>query len=458
MNKMKFYQSLQARYLLLIIIALILWPLVIPFTSLIYIIPNRMIQEEPRYKNGVELEAVWHGEAEKLNHSTPEEINQRLKELKETYPEADLFWVDGEGETRLKLPETVPIPDKWSRTEIIDFMQDNYDHDPFTAVALIGERNEKGFMVLQLPRSLFFNPEQLFIGSNFFFAVMAVTFLAFLITSWMFFWKMRKRLIHLQDAMKDTDDNGIPHPIEVYRKDEIGQLEHAFNGMTKQLQLSRQKQLEEEELRKQLIANLSHDLRTPLTTIRGHAYSLQKESLSMKGQESVRLIESKTEYLGGLIENLLSYTLLSAHRYPLKIEKTDLLRTVRVSVASWYPVLEKEGFSITVDLPDKTVYWDIDAKWMARILDNLFQNVVRHAAAGRYAAVKVIPGERESTLLIEDRGPGMEVPSKRSGTGIGLTIVSIMADEMQLNLDLESGSEGTIVKITGKNSLQSYKI
>src|SRR5690606_31635953 len=150
------------------------------------------------------------------------------------------------------------------------------------------------------------------------------------------------------------------------------QLGQAFNHMIDDLESSRKREQEEEALRKQLIANISHDLRTPLTTIRGHAYTLQKENLSTKGKESLLLIENKVDMLSMLLDNLLSFSLLSAGKYPIERSKTDVTRVLRTSVASWYPIFEKEGFEVNIQLLEKAAYWDIDPHWFTSILDNLF--------------------------------------------------------------------------------------
>ncbi|MFC0333859.1 sensor histidine kinase, partial [Paenibacillus sepulcri] len=134
----------------------------------------------------------------------------------------------------------------------------------------------------------------------------------FILISWLFFYKIRKRLMHLQEAMAKPAGNGIPLPIRIDKRDEIGQLGDSFNKMVHELEISRHREKEEEALRRQLISNLSHDLRTPLTAIRGHAYRLKKESLSPKGRESLDAIDHKISHLGQLLENLLSYTLLTS--------------------------------------------------------------------------------------------------------------------------------------------------
>lgn len=62
---------------------------------------------------------------------------------------------------------------------------------------------------------------------------------------------------------------------------------------------------------------------------------------------------------------------------------TDIARLVRAAVAAWYPVFEEQDIQIDAELPaDHTFYWDADPKWLTRVLDNLFQNIIRHAAEG----------------------------------------------------------------------------
>lgn len=118
-------------------------------------------------------------------------------------------------------------------------------------------------------------------------------FAFFFLISLLFFRHIRKRLLSLQSAMTLHGDNGLPMPILIKKNDEIGQLETAFNQMVEQLKESKERERAEEELRKQLIASLSHDLRTPLTVMNSHLYSLHKEPLSLNAQAAVKQMEQK---------------------------------------------------------------------------------------------------------------------------------------------------------------------
>ncbi|GGD86876.1 sensor histidine kinase [Paenibacillus nasutitermitis] len=267
----------------------------------------------------------------------------------------------------------------------------------------------------------------------------------FILISWLFFYRIRKRLLRLQGAMARQSDNGIPHPVSIEKRDEIGQLEVSFNNMIQELETSRHREKEEEGLRRQLIANLSHDLRTPITAIRGHAYRLKKEPLSVKGQESLDSIDTKITHLGQLIENLLSYTLLTSGKYPYRPVESDIVRLVRTSFAAWYPVFENMGFCIELELPETTFKWKVDPQWMERMLDNLFQNILRHAKDGKYIGIQV--ETKLQRIIIEDRGPGMNGESAEKGAGIGLSIADLMRQEMKLHWEFETNAGGTKILI-----------
>jgi signal transduction histidine kinase len=272
---------------------------------------------------------------------------------------------------------------------------------------------------------------------------------AFIVTSWLFFLRLRKRLIGLQEVMSfSANHNSFPKPIFVQsdRMDEIDQLGSSFNWMIQQLEDSRKREYEEELLRHRLIANLSHDLRTPLTILRGHVTRLNKESVSLEGQNSLTEMNHTITRVGDLMDDLLSYTLLTSEKLPFVPTSTDIGRLVRASVAAWYPVFEEQEIQIVVDLPaEETFYWEADPQWMTRVLDNLFQNILRHAAEGKYANI-VVDVEKEQ-IIVADRGPGMDNSFYERGAGIGLSTSNYMLQKMKLRADFTSDNNGTRVTI-----------
>lgn len=273
---------------------------------------------------------------------------------------------------------------------------------------------------------------------------------AFVALSWLFFLKLQKRLASLQEVMSSSAiTNSFPKPISVQadRMDEIDQLGSSFNWMIQQLKESRKQAYEEELLRHRLIANLSHDLRTPLTIMRGHVTRLNKEPISLEGQHSLTEINHTITRVGDLMDDLLSYTLLTSGKQPFEPVSTDIGRLVRAAVAAWYPVFEEHGIQLDVDLPaDETFYWEADPKWMTRVLDNLFQNIVRHAVEGKYAHIAV--DVKRELIIVADRGPGLDKSSHGGGAGIGLSTCDYMLNKMNLKADFTSNEDGTNVAIS----------
>ncbi|OMG00913.1 HAMP domain-containing sensor histidine kinase [Paenibacillus sp. FSL R7-0337] len=273
---------------------------------------------------------------------------------------------------------------------------------------------------------------------------------AFVVLSWLFFWKLRKRLTRLQEAMSATpaaaDSRPEPVLIQKDRMDEIDQLGGSFNRMIRQLEDSRRREQEEAGLRQRLIANMSHDLRTPLTIMRGHVTRLNKEPMSPEGQNSLAEINQTITRTGELMDDLLSYTLLTSGKYPFEPASTDMGRLVRASVAAWYPVFEEHDIQVDVDLPaEETFHWTADPQWMTRVLDNLFQNIIRHAADGKYAFIAV--DVQQEWILVADRGLGMDHSAYGGGAGIGLSTVEYMLNTMNLKAEFNSSGQGTRVVI-----------
>lgn len=447
---MKPKHSLLTQYVLIVLCAIVILPLSLPIVLLatFSFAPGEHRSEES-YPSSKQLETLWHDRAESLAVASGDEIDRSLADFAEANPQTSVFWVDETGRTRLRLPDNAALPAVWSVSDTIRFMKEHYDADPFTVVAFIGDSPSESFMVLQVPRALIGSPSQ-GIGSRYNFAIFGLTIVIvglFVFISYIFFYRIRKRLLRLQQAMTTPAGDGIPEPVRALNQDEVGRLEQAFNDMIVQLQEGKMREAEEEGLRRQLIANLSHDLRTPLTTIRGHAYSLRQQPLDSKGRETVDLIDQKVDYLARLIDNLLSYTLLTSGKYTYKPTDTDIVRLVRACCANWYPVFERERFTVDFDLPRSSVVWHLDPQWFERVLDNYFQNILRHAASGKYAAVRIETEGEHAAVVIEDRGSGMNGRSAAGGAGIGLSIVSLMLKEMKLSAVVESGVRGTTIRI-----------
>ncbi|UQX53060.1 HAMP domain-containing histidine kinase [Cytobacillus pseudoceanisediminis] len=392
-------------------------------------------------KNGMRMQ--------KLERASQEAILSHFSKWKKKYPDASMFWVDEHGNLMEQLDVKGDLPANWTPAFTAKFIKERYGGDPFTVISFIGGDEKNGFIVLEIPRNLFLPPivevtekYGLLLGAG---LLLIITL--FIIVSFLFFRGIRKRLLHLQEAMERRDMDNLPIGIDVQKNDEIGQLEQTFNEMILELKESKQREQEEEQLRRELIANLSHDLRTPLTKINAQTYSIAKEKLSPEGKQAVKALETSIVNIDRLIENLMSYTLLMASKHKQELTELDAVRFVRESMASWYPVFEKESFEVIIELEPFQEKWQADPVWLSRIFDNILQNVLRHAKDGLYLEVATESTDEYDEIIFIDHGKGLKNSSGEKGAGIGLSIIDLMVKGMKLDWEMESGDEGTAIRI-----------
>ena len=448
----KFLRSLLAKYMLIIFLA-------ISIVQIAYFTLAVFVLEIAKKEHGdivtkaeitSEVEEKWHAEAKSIKNFTDEVVSHHFEKWQERYPKASMFWVSEDGTLLTTLNVMEQLPSKWTPAFTTKFIKERYGGDPFTIIAFLGEDESNGFIVFEIPRVVFTPPLKHIYetyGTFLFFGVIAII-LFFIVVSFLFFKSIRKRLLHLQEAMEIRDVDGLPVEIDAKKMDEIGQLQQSFNKMVCELRDSKNRELKEEQLRRELIANLSHDLRTPLTKIRAQSYSISKEELTEEGRQAIKAMETSIVSIDALIENLMSYTLLMASKYKCEVKEINVLRFVREQMSTWYPVFEKEGFDIDIELHSfENNEWQVDPIWLGRILDNLFQNVLRHANSGKYIGVKTESTEHYDAFIIKDYGNGMKNESNAKGAGIGLSIVDIMVKGMSLDWDIYSSESGTEIKI-----------
>jgi signal transduction histidine kinase len=447
----RFFQSLQAKYMTIILVALFLFQAAYLLIAMLAMGLQEDISGE-KSKNESDpnhIEEKWHADAKKLERASQEAILSHFSKWKKKYPDASMFWVDEHGNLMEQLDVKGDLPANWTPAFTAKFIKERYGGDPFTVISFIGGDEKNGFIVLEIPRNLFLPPivevtekYGLLLGAG---LLLIITL--FIIVSFLFFRGIRKRLLHLQEAMERRDMDNLPIGIDVQKNDEIGQLEQTFNEMILELKESKQREQEEEQLRRELIANLSHDLRTPLTKINAQTYSIAKEKLSPEGKQAVKALETSIINIDRLIENLMSYTLLMASKHKQELTELDAVRFVRESMASWYPVFEKENFEVIIELEPFEEKWLADPMWLSRIFDNILQNVLRHAKDGLYLEVATESTDEYDAIVFIDHGKGLKNSSGEKGAGIGLSIIDLMVKGMKLDWEMESGDEGTAIRI-----------
>ena len=230
--------------------------------------------------------------------------------------------------------------------------------------------------------------------------------------------------------------------VELKLKNEFLELQEAFNDMAQMLQEEKAKREQAEANRKQLVLDISHDLKNPLASILGYAeYGLQHPSImSSDGQAWLKAIESNGQRANALITGLFELSKLESPEYRMAKVRIDLCEYLRAMAAQAINAIELAGFSYEFDLPDVEVSILADTKELDRVFQNLIQNALQYNPKGTLITLSLQLMEQYAEITFSDNGIGMAQAlsqtifhpfvradaarnSKSGGTGLGLAIV-----------------------------------
>lgn len=438
--------KLSTKYILVVLLSILIFPIsFFGVNFLYYLLLNLLsiIYDEESISEK-ELEQLWEEKIASLEYQSTNRIINKLDDF-DIVSDKEIYWISDDGEM---IFSTEHQEYSLNVTDTIEFVQNKQAENYYSNFTYLEGEKKSGYVILQTPQdNLGTNREMLDQKySSFWYLFLFTIWSLFVYITWLFFKQTSNRLTEIQVHMEENKNKLTPSKMVVEKNDEIGALQESFNLMVDDLNESHNKEEKEKMIRKQLISSLSHDLRTPLSIINGHVHRLRELPFNKEVEESLLVITKKVTFLSELIDNLSSYTVLSEGRLPMTMKKTEVIPIIRTSLIDWYPVFEDMGFETEFDLSHSFI-WEIDEIWISRILNNLFQNVKRHAYQGKYISVKTGEKENVEYVAIQDHGPGMDNLSAKKGKGIGLSIVYKMLEQMNLSLDITSHHGGTLVTI-----------
>jgi len=225
----------------------------------------------------------------------------------------------------------------------------------------------------------------------------------------------------------------------------------------------------ESNLKKQ-IENVSHDFRTPLTSLIGYLHFIDQDSLSSDDVENLKIIKRKAQSLQKLTSNFYELSRLTAGEYTFDIELLDIGRILKETVMEYYKKFSDRNLIISIQIPDKSVKILLDFNALERVLENLLENACRYAKTSfslsqeeKDDGVDIIfendcEGINQNDLNhIFDRFYTIDAARSQDSTGLGLTIAKQLVENMggQINASLSNENECQILRMTIKFSKHS---
>ncbi|KOS68647.1 histidine kinase [Lysinibacillus contaminans] len=254
---------------------------------------------------------------------------------------------------------------------------------------------------------------------------------------------VRKKFIylrHISESVNQIANGNLGLTIEIEGKDELSQLAQNINYMSKELENKFIHERQLEKAKNELITNVSHDLRTPLTSIIGYLDLIKNEQYENKDQfyDYFETIYSKSHRLKHLIDELFEFTRLSSPDVMLNLNKVELASLLQQIVGEYIPIFEEEQLSVRNSITDEDIPVLIDVEKMVRVYENLFMNAIKYSikpsdiqisfkSKGNTAVLQVSnrvekPPVEDVNKMFERFFRGDQARMDAQGTGLGLSI------------------------------------
>lgn len=232
------------------------------------------------------------------------------------------------------------------------------------------------------------------------------------------------------------------------RDRELRRLASALNQELRALRQERLRYQQGDKELKEAVVNISHDLRTPLTAISGYLQLLQGQDLPPDTRRYLEQIESRTESMKRLTEELFRYSVVVSEEN-LAREPVDLRRAVEEALLSFYGALEGRGIEPQVRLPEEKVERLLDPAAVNRVLGNILTNALKYSAGDLEVTL-----EESGRLTFSNSAPGLDpvaagrlfdrfytVEAARNSTGLGLSIAKELTQRMggEMGAELHNG-------------------
>jgi signal transduction histidine kinase len=269
----------------------------------------------------------------------------------------------------------------------------------------------------------------------------------------------------ITNVVREFKNGNLSARIKQKRKDELGEIADTFNDMADTIVTNMEDMKTMDNLRRELVANVSHDLRTPLATIQGYLETILIKSGSLSEEEKknyIQIIYSSATRLNKLVEELFELSKLEARETKPKPEQFSFAELVQDIYQKNKILAEEKNINIKYELHHNLPQVYADIGMMERALQNLIENAIKFTPEGGNVLIKLVFMADKVRFTIKDDGYGIsseDLPNifdrygkgkthaqgnlhlASSGLGLGLTIVKKILEVHNLNLTVET-SEG----------------
>ena len=352
-------------------------------------------------------------------------------------------------------------------------LENRSEQSYYYSIAKIEGDAQASWLLLKIPRNVIkvsINNEMLvsYLNHSVFFYVFVVSGLILMLIFVYSYWvtrRIKKPLRVLNLGMKRMMEGHYNTRIALYAETEFLRIGQSFNYMADVIEKTTEEKRLAEKSKQRLMVDLSHDLKTPITSIQGYAQALVEGRVTDPERQTKYLnyIYSKSVQVTKLIQHMLELLKLDSPDFILRVQRLELGDQLREIIADTYGEIEQKEFQLQLQVPEEEVYAHFDPELFASIINNLISNALAYNPVGTRIRVTVIPEGADIRIEIADNGVGIpqelwstifdpfvrgdEARTASGGTGLGLSIAKKNVEKMGGSLVLESREEEPTVFI-----------
>ena len=272
----------------------------------------------------------------------------------------------------------------------------------------------------------------------------------------------------ISDAMKRVAGGDLDTKVEIKGDDEFSGMAENLNKMTGEIKELLKRERESEQSKNDLITNIAHDLKTPLTSIIGYLELLSgKNKVKLTPELEKKYLDiayGKSRRLEQLIEDLFNFTKLSYGKITMKVSYVDIVKLLEQLLEEQYPAFAERGLSYELRTNVKSLEITADGNLLARLFDNLIGNAIKYGAEGKRVIVKINAQPQTVEVKVINYGyiiPETDQPlifnkfyrvdqsrsTNTGGTGLGLAIAKDIAEMHSGSISVQSDLNGTVFTV-----------
>lgn len=257
---------------------------------------------------------------------------------------------------------------------------------------------------------------------------------------------IRRPLRSLSDAFHRVKEGEEAVVLDFKAEAEFVEIRDTFNVMTQSLAAAKREKEEAETKKNKMLLELSHDIRTPISTINSFAVALEEDMVKEEDKPGYyKTIHMKAIKVSSLADDMFMMLKMKSDGYQLQKQRADICEFLRIQCVEYFQDAQERGLEMDINIPETEIYYEADYPLLARMIGNLLSNAVKYNQTGKQIAVTLEKDRERILIKVADDGVAIDeevrgrlfddfvradmARKSDGGTGLGLSIAKTIVEK-----------------------------